>query len=130
MFLALKRTMKPDPLDDLLHDYARQQLLPSPPDLATTVFAEIAQRRGQSFWTRLAPMPDWRELTGEPRLAFAALTCALAIGILPALLLAESDAKKLLARQSIHFDVFSQSISVQLAGLGSGRPAPSSMPRP
>ena len=97
--------MNPDPLDDLLSDYAKQPM-PTPPQVTMDVWNEIAQRRRRPFWSGLLPVLDWRELFREPRLVVAALALALMAGVLPAAM-ARSNAETKLARESLHFDVFS-----------------------
>src|SRR4051812_8348808 len=106
--------MQPDPLENLLRDYSRQSLPPVPGDLMAGIHSEIRLRRRRSFWTRVAPLLDWRELFREPRLAVPALVCAVAIGILPAVVSAKSRADLRLARHSIHFNVFSSEAAPQL----------------
>src|SRR5882757_5490685 len=109
--------MKPDPFDDLLDDYARQLLPPTPSDFTANVRYEIGRRRNRSFWTRVVPLLDWHEFFSEPRLAVSALVCAFAIGVLPALALAKSHADQQRARQSIHFNVFSTKATAQVTAL-------------
>ena len=122
--------MKPDPLDDLLRDYAHQSLPPAPTEITGAIRGEIDRRRSRSFWTRIVPLLDWRELFGEPRLAVAALVCAVAIGVLPAMMSAKARTEQRLARQSIHFDVFSARATTQLATLVSTRDLPSHSAKP
>ncbi len=97
--------MNPDPVDDLLAAYG-QQPQPTAPQITTGVWKEIAQRRRRPFWSALLPVLDWRELFREPRLVVAALALALMAGVLPAAM-ARSNAETKLARDSLHFEVFS-----------------------
>lgn len=100
-------TMKPDPLEQTLASYAKQPLPACPDRLTADVWREIKQRRRHSIWTRLLRQFDWRELSAEPRLAVAAFGLALVIGLLPAILEAKPEVEKRLARESLHFEVFS-----------------------
>lgn len=109
--------MKPDPLDPTLAAYAKQPLPSCPEPLSTEVWREIERRRHQSFWSRVLPTLEWRELFSEPRLAVTALACAVVAGVLPAVLVAKAHEEQRLARQSIHFDVFSSRTAGQLAAL-------------
>jgi len=98
--------MNSDPFDDLLGAYSKQAT-PLPPDRLTTgVWQEIELRRTQTFFRRVLSSLDWRELFREPRLAFPALALALFIGMLPAFAL-RSYAQADIARESLHFEVFS-----------------------
>lgn len=99
--------MKSDPLDKSLADYAQQPLPACPDRLASNVWREIESRRRRSIWTRLFPLLDWPELFREPRLALSAAGLALAIGFVPALLQAKPGTEIRLARESLHFEVFS-----------------------
>ena len=116
--------MKPDPLDDTLASYARQPLPPGPEQLTADVWRDIELRRRKSVWSRLFPLLDWQELFAEPRLAVPALACALAIGILPAVFSARAHEEQRLARQSIHFNVFSTPAATQFTTLASNGGAP------
>lgn len=116
--LTLKgNPMKPDPTDSLLADYARQALPPPPEGINADVWGEIERRRHRTSWSRVLPLLEWRELFGEPRLAATAMICALAVGVLPAVMWSKSQAEQRLARQSMHFEVFSASSATQLATL-------------
>ena len=97
--------MNPDPFDNLLSAYAKQPL-PTPPQVTTEVWSEIAQRRRRPFWSGLLPTLNWSELFREPRLVIPALALALMAGVLP-VTIARSNAEVKLARESLHFDVFS-----------------------
>ena len=97
--------MNPDPLDDLLSAYAKQPM-PTPPQVTAEVWSEIAQRRRRPFWSGLLPALNWNELFREPRLVVSALALALIAGVLPAAM-AHSNTETKLARESLHFDVFS-----------------------
>ena len=109
--------MKPDPIDPLLADYARQAVPNAPERINADVWREIEHRRHRTFWSRVLPLLEWRELFGEPRLAATAMFCALAVGVFPAVIWAKSQAQQRLARQSMHFDVFSANSATQLATL-------------
>lgn len=98
--------MNSDPLDDLLGAYSAQATPPPPDRLTTGVWREIETRRNQTFWHRVLPTLDWRELFREPRVALPALALALFIGMLPAVAL-RSYAQADIARESLHFEVFS-----------------------
>ena len=97
--------MNPDPLDDLLSSYSRQPLPPAP-DFTPHVWSTIKQRRS-SFWSRLLPAAGWDELFREPRLAVPAFALVLVIGLLPAITFVNARRESQLARDSLHFDVFS-----------------------
>lgn len=101
--------MNPDPFDDLFSDYAKQTM-PIPPQVTTGVWSEIAQRRRRPFWSGLLPVLDWSELFREPRLMIPALALALLAGVLPAAM-ERSNIETMLARESLHFDVFSPQLS-------------------
>lgn len=109
--------MNPDPIDPLLSDCARQGVPKAPETMNADVWREIERRRHRTFWSRVLPLLEWRELFGEPRLAATALFCALAVGILPAMVWTKTHAAQRLARQSIHFDVFMASSATQLTTL-------------
>ena len=98
--------MNSDPLNDLLGAYSKQATPPPPDRLTSGVWQEIELRRTQTFWRRVLPSLDWRELFREPRLAFPALALALFIGMLPAFAL-RSYAQADIVRESLHFEVFS-----------------------
>ncbi|HVZ64168.1 MAG TPA: hypothetical protein VG838_06785 [Opitutaceae bacterium] len=101
--------MNSDPLDDLLGAYSKQST-PTPPDRFTTgVWQEIELRRNQSFWRRLLPALNWHELFREPRVALPAFALAVLIGLLPAATL-RSYGEVRLARESLHFEVFSTNL--------------------
>jgi hypothetical protein len=97
--------MDPDPTDRLLERYARQPL-PSAPEVVAEVWREIEKRRSLSFWSRLFPLSDWSEFIGRRSLAVSALAAALVVGILPSVVATRAKADQKLARQSIHFNVF------------------------
>ena len=106
--------MKPEHLEQTLASYAKQPLPACPDRLTADVWREIEQRRRHSVWTRLFQQFDWRDLSAEPRLAFAALGLALAIGLVPAFFLAKPEMEKRLARESLHFEVFSSQAPLAL----------------
>ena len=96
--------MNPDPLDDLLSDYSKQS--PSPPQGTSEIWREIEHRRRRPFWSGLLPTLNWNEFFREPRLVISALVLALMAGVLPAAMV-RADVSPQLARESLHFDVFS-----------------------
>ena len=98
--------MNSDSIDELLRAYSKQPLPPPPEGLTTGVWREIDLRRRRPSWLGLFPVLNWRELFAEPRLAAAGLSLALIVGILPATA-ARSFGQARLARDSLHFDVFS-----------------------
>jgi len=99
--------MKPDRLENVLAAYAAQPLPIASGPSTDEVWREIEKRRRQSLWSRLFPLLDWRELLSEPRLAVAAIAFAIAVGAVPAAAFNRVENERRLARQSIHFDVFS-----------------------
>jgi len=99
--------MKPDPIERALGAYAQESLPACQDRLISDVWREIDSRRRQSVWTRLFPILDWHELFREPRLALSAVGLALAVGLVPAFLQAKPVADTRLARDSLHFEVFS-----------------------
>lgn len=107
--------MKPDPLEQMLASYARQPLPPAPEQLTADVWRDIEHRRQKSVWSHRFPLLDWHELFGEPRLTVVALGFAVMIGMVPAAMFTRSENAKRLARQSIHFEVFSANSPAQLA---------------
>ena len=111
--------MNSDPLDDLLGAYSKQSTPPPPDRLTTGVWQEIEHRRNQTFWHRVLPSLSWLELFREPRVALPALALALLIGLLPATTV-RSYGQVRLARESLHFEVFSPNLSA--ATLWSGLP--------
>lgn len=106
--------MKPDPLEQTLASYAKQPLPACPDRLTADVWREIEQRRRRSVWGQLFQKFDWRELSAEPRMAFAALGLALAIGLVPAFFQTKPEVEKRLARESLHFEVFSSQAPLAL----------------
>jgi hypothetical protein len=107
--------MKPDPLEQTLASYARQPLPPCPNQLTADVWRDIERRREKSVWSRLFPLLDWHELFAEPRLAVVALGFAVMIGVVPTVIFSRAENVKRLARQSMHFEVFSASSPTQFA---------------
>ena len=102
--------MNTDPLDDLLNAYSKQST-PTPPDRLTTgVWQAIELRRKQALWHRALLTLNWHELFREPRVALPALMLALLIGLLPAATV-RSYGQGRLARESLHFEVFSPNLS-------------------
>lgn len=98
--------MNSDPLDELLRSYS-QQPSPAPAErLSSDVWKSIQLRRKQSFWSRMLPILDWRELFTEPRFVVAALAVAILVGTFPAMMMGRSPSPRL-ARESLHFEVFS-----------------------
>lgn len=99
--------MEPDHLDQMLASYARQPLPPLSGPSVANVWGEIERRRRPSVWSRAFSVLDWREHFTEPRLAVAALAFAVMVGVVPAMAFNRLENERMLARQSIHFDVFS-----------------------
>ena len=97
--------MNPDPLDDLLTDYSKQSM-PPPRQGTSDIWREIEHRRRRPFWNGLLPTLNWNEFFREPRLVISALVLALMAGVLPAVMV-RADVSPQLARESLHFDVFS-----------------------
>ena len=111
--------MNPDPIDDLLSAYAKQQMPAVPDRLTADVWKEIEQRRRRGLGALLGL--NWRELLRRPRLALAALGLALLAGLLPAAVTRSAD-HALLVRDSLHFEVFSPDMpSVLIATAQSAR---------
>lgn len=127
-WLRLIPYMTPDPLDENLAAYARQETSFCPPDLKVGIWREIERRRQQSFWTRLLPILEWREVFSEPRVAGLAFLVAIAIGIFPVAIIAKRQTDERIARESIHFDVFSQSSISQFSSLAHGSTSHSTRP--
>ena len=96
--------MNSDPIDDLLSSYAKQPLPTAPDRFTADVWKDIEQRKRRGFGALLGL--NWRELLERPRLAFSAFALALAAGLLPAVVSRSAD-HALLARDSLHFEVFS-----------------------
>ena len=109
--------MTPDPIDLLLADYSKQPVPPVPSHLDAEVRREIERRRQQSVWSRLFTAKSWREFSAEPSLALAGLSFAVLVGILPAAALARATSAEQLARQSIHFEIFSSASAGQVLTL-------------
>jgi hypothetical protein len=109
--------MKPDPLEQTLASYARQPLPPCPEQLTAEVWRDIERRRHKSIWSRHFPLLDWHELFGEPRLTVVALGFAVMIGVVPAVMFSRTENVKRLARQSMHFEVFSANSLTQFVTL-------------
>lgn len=97
--------MNPDPLDDLLSDYSKRSMPPAPRG-TSEIWHEIELRRRRPFWSGLLPALNWDEFFREPRLVISALVLALMAGVLPAAM-GRADVSPQLARESLHFDVFS-----------------------
>lgn len=105
--------MNSDPLDRKLEAYA-QQGLPSPPaNVAAGVWQAIERRRRETLFVRLG----WSELLRRPAWAIGGLAFALAIGVVPAVAVSRAQQAMRLARDSLHFDVFSPRARGQPASL-------------
>lgn len=105
-------------LDDLLSAYAKQALPPPPGDGSTEIWRSIETRRRRSFWSRVLPLLEWRELFLEPRIVGAAFAMAIAIGVFPGYVVANrANTEVQLARQSLHFEVFSAGATDLLVNL-------------
>ena len=96
--------MNSDPIDDLLNAYAKQPLPTAPDRFTADVWKDIEHRRHRGFGALLGL--NWRELLERPRLTLSALGLALLAGLLPAIAARSAD-HALLARDSLHFEVFS-----------------------
>lgn len=118
--------MNSDPLDELLRSYS-QQPSPAPAErLSSDVWRAIKLSRRQPFWSRMLPILSWRDVFAEPRLVAAALAVAFLVGMLPAALIGR-EASPRLARESLHFEVFSvvgPAIVEQLAAKPAGVSSP------
>lgn len=111
--------MKPNSIDDLLSGYAKQPLPAAPDRFTAGVWQEIEQRRHRGLGA--LPGLNWRELLQRPRFALSALGLALLAGLLPAAVTRSTD-HALLARDSLHFEVFSPDMpSVLIASARSAR---------
>lgn len=95
--------MNPDPLERRLDAYAKQSLPTAPGNVAAGVWREIERRRQEPLVGKLG----WPELLKRPAWAVAGLCFALAVGVVPALAFNRAQQAKRLARDSLHFDVFS-----------------------
>ena len=108
--------MNTNPLDELLNAYAKQPLPPPAGGGSTEIWRSIETRRRRSFWSRVLPLLEWRELFLEPRIAGVAFAMAIAIGVVPGYFVASrANAETLLARRSLHFEVFSAGATDLLA---------------
>jgi hypothetical protein len=105
--------MNTDPLDRKLERYAQAPLPAAPLNVAAGVWHEIEHRRRQSLVARLG----WNELLSRPRWALAGLAFAVAVGAVPAVAFTRAQQAKQLARDSLHFDVFSPHPRGQIASL-------------
>lgn len=106
--------MKPDPLDRLLVEFARQPLPRFNGPSSAEVWEGIERRRGQSVWSRMLAVLECDQLLSEPRMALAAAAFAIIVGVVPAALIGRAEDHRRLARQSMHFDVFSvQSVALR-----------------
>jgi hypothetical protein len=100
--------MNTNPLDDLIGAYAKQPLPPPPVTGSADIWLAIEDRRRRSFWARVLPLLDWRELFFEPRMATAAFVLAVVVGILPGyIVVSRTNEEAQLARRSLHFEMFS-----------------------
>lgn len=118
--------MKPDRFEKLLAAYAAEPLPTSTEPSIAAIWQEIERRRRPSLWSRIFPVFDWQELFLEPRLAVAAVAFAITVGVVPAMAINRAENERRLARQSIHFDVF----SADTAALGSVFAKPVAMVTP
>lgn len=99
--------MNEDPLDSQLAAYARTAV-PTVSTSTRSVWSEIERRKTKSFLARILPGLEWHELLAEPRLAFAAVALAAAIGLIPAITLRDgSPTRAAMAREALHLDTFS-----------------------
>lgn len=105
--------MNPDPLDRKLGDYAKQPLPSAPANVTAGVWQAIEHRRRETFGARLG----WHELLKRPAWAIGGLAFALVVGVVPALAFSRAQNAKRIARDSLHFDVFSPHARGQPASL-------------
>ena len=105
--------MNQDPLDPLLGDYAQHSLPRCPLDLQAGVWREIERRRHDTLAARLG----WNELFQRPAWTLAGLVIALAVGAVPAMAFGHAQSTKQLARDSLHFEVFSPLARGQIASV-------------
>lgn len=99
--------MKHDPLNTLLATYAKQPVPTEVQPSTREIWREIERRQRQSIWTRIFSFPELRELFSEPRMAMIGVAFAVVVGVVPAALVGRTENEQRLARQSIHFEVFS-----------------------
>lgn len=119
--------MQPDRLENMLAAYAKQPCPTSSEPSNAAIWREIElRRRKESFWSHMFTVPGWRELFAEPRLAVAAVAFAIMVGVVPAMAFNRVENERRLARQSIHFDVF----SAEAGALGSVFAKPVAMVTP
>jgi hypothetical protein len=105
--------MNPDPLERRLEAYAKQELPRVPANVAADVWREIERRRHESLLARLG----WHELLKRPAWALAGLAFALAVGAIPAVAFGRVQQAEQLARDSLHFQVFSPRPRGQIVSL-------------
>lgn len=105
--------MNPDPLERRLEAYAKQPLPAAPANVAGDVWREIERRRHESLLARLG----WHELLKRPSWALAGLSFALAVGAIPAVAFSRMQQADELARDSLHFEVFSPRPRGQIVSL-------------
>ena len=105
-YVQAQIAMNSDPLDELLHSYSKQSLPTAAERLSSDVWQTIRLRRQKPFWSRLLPILNWHEVFAEPRLVVSALAVALAVGVVPAMLARHAGHSRL-ARESLHFEIFS-----------------------
>lgn len=105
--------MNPDTLERRLEAYAKQPLPAAPTNVAVAVWLEIERRRHESLLARLG----WHKLLERPAWALAGLAFALAVGAIPAVAFSRVQQARQLARDSLHFEVFSPRPRGQIANL-------------
>lgn len=105
--------MSPDPFDRKLDAYAKRLLPATPRDIAAGVWQEIERRRHETLAARLG----WHELLKRPAWALAGLGFAVALGAVPAATWSRLQEARRLARDSLHFEVFSPHARGQIASV-------------
>jgi hypothetical protein len=117
--------MHNDPLDDILSAYSKQPTPMLSDHFTAEIWQEIELRRNQSFGRRVLPMLYWHELFREPRVALLAFALAMLVGLLPAAM-PRSHPQVRLARESLHFEVFSANLPATALwhGLDNARKSP------
>lgn len=112
--------MKPDPLDDLLRDYANQPLRMEARSQRSDVWAKIEARKRGRDWLGVKAVFSWRDLFAEPRLAIAGLVLASVTSIVPVAAAAGSLDTSQKMRDSLHLKCFMHCSSCLTDAMRSG----------